>query len=102
MRGSFIVIFGLLSSFSEIGEKVNWVSLAIHEKPLSTTPDFVNEVTFEKPLRMEVVARGTNQKERVRTSNPTSPNLTAREGWRLNQSQKVNDSVNFARVMKSL
>ena len=51
---------------------------------------------------MEVVARATNQKERIRTSNPTSPNLAFTEGWRLNQSQKVNDSVNFACVMKSL
>ena len=36
------------------------ISFIIPNKPLSATPEFVNEVTFGKHLRMELVARKTN------------------------------------------
>ena len=73
MRESFVILitFGLLSSVPEIVEKgergvfgYSW------EAPFNHTWFYVNEVTFEKSLRMGVVARGTNHDEKVRTFHP--------------------------------
>lgn len=38
--------------FPEISIKVRGVSFVIHNMPLSTTPEFVNELTFRKPLKL--------------------------------------------------
>lgn len=43
-------------------------------RPLSATPEFVNEVTFGKPLRMEADCQGNQPNDkRIATFNPTPP-----------------------------
>ena len=55
------------------------ISFVIHKKAL------VNEVTFQKPLRMGLVARGTTGDQRVGTFSPTPRPLGRERGCRLSQ-----------------
>ena len=69
-----VIVHGSQSSSGAI--EVKGVSFVIHDKSLSITPVYVNEVTFGKPLRMGVlVVRGTNRMIRVGTFslNPSPP-----------------------------
>ena len=72
----------------------------IHNKPLSTTPKFVNKVTSGKPLRMGascLVAWELNRDYRVGTSDLLGGK---RDGGRLNQSFMASDLIKSSYVRK--
>ena len=67
------------------------MSVVIHDKPLSTIPEFVISLTFGKPLRMGADCQGTNQV--IRWLELSAPILTSgerREGLKLNQLPSAN------------
>lgn len=54
------------------------VLFVIHNEPLSVTPEYVNEVTLERPHRQVLVARGTNQVTRGSDLSAPPPSLSGK------------------------
>lgn len=81
------------------------MSVVIHDKPLSTIPEFVISLTFGKPLRMGAGCQGTNQVIREwKLSAPShSPQLRGGVRGRARggvQTPVANDLINCTHVMR--